>query len=1134
MRWCVLLVASLLFAAPAHASVRDTPDADPPVTDGAVRAVVRDGTTLYLGGDFQYVGPRTSLARLGADGRSTGTFPRVTAGSVHALLDDGAGGWFVGGSFRTIGGADVPRLAHVLADGSVDPAFRPAPSDAVRALALAGGTLYAGGSFHAPRRHLLVLDPATGAVDASAPEPDGTVRALATSGGTVLLGGSFDAVAGQPRRHAAALDATTLALTDWNPDTDGSVYAIAAAGADVYLGGRFGHVGGVARAHLAAVTADSGLATVWDPGADGRVRALAVDAGHVYAAGDFWILGGGLQRGYGRLDRATGAAVDLGTPLARDARALTLSGGRLYVAGERILAIDLSGGLAAWSAPYVGGSVHALAVRGGDVYAGGTFASAGGDPRAHLAAVDLRTGDPTGWDPGADAPVRALALHDGRLFAGGAFTQVAGAARDRLAAFDAGSGALTAFDGRADGTVDELVAGDDGVFAAGAFTTAGGQPRAGLAALDPATGDALAGWDPAPDGAVRALALQDGTLYIGGSFTTIAGAARSRLAAVDAGTGAATAFAPQLHNDYGAPAVTALAAGGHGSVFVAGEFDKVGGQYHVNAAELDGATGAARDWFAGWWTPTAGALAVHGNRVYLGTSRVREYDRATGDLKGTAYTDGRIRDLDASPGGLIAAGEFTEAGWTAARNLATWSPVPALLASPRITGTVADGETLQCTAGTWAGEPTGFDFAWLRDGTTVASGDHYVFTAADAGAELRCRVTARTRGGSAEALSSPAGGAEPPTALQGPSISGTAAYEQTVTCDPGTWSGTPTFAYRWLRDGSAIGGAQAAAYTLTQADAGSELSCRVVAANDGGIGTADAPATVIPDAPLSRPAPEITGTRGPGETLTCSTGAWDGSPTGYTWRWTNHRGEVLGTTDTLVLRDEDAGTMVSCDVRARNAGGVEHAYAWTWIPLPPPVNTVPPQVVGTPQPGMTLTCSTGTWTGAYWLVSIRWLRDGVPVASGRYWRPAAADVGHAVGCEVTKSNGRQTSARSPAVTIVPAPATTPPAPETPARTTPPVLTPPRTTPAVVRISIPRSAVVRRGRATVAVVRCPVGRTACLGAVIVGRHSRSVSVRSGRSARIRVRVRRPRRTARVLVHVSVDGRDTRRLLTLRRR
>jgi hypothetical protein len=241
VRFVLILLACLLTASPAHGAVGGTPDADPPVTDRPVETIVRDGSTLYLGGDFTYVGRRTSLARLGADGRSTGSFPRVTDGGVEALLDDGNGGWYVGGSFDTIGGADVPRLAHVLADGSVDPAFRPAPDGEVRALALAGGVLYAGGDFDAPRRNLMLLDPAGGTVLPDAPDPDGAVEALAANGGEVLVGGRFDAIGGVARRHVAAL-AGGIA-TSFNPDLDGTVRAIAVEGADIYLGGSFRHVG---------------------------------------------------------------------------------------------------------------------------------------------------------------------------------------------------------------------------------------------------------------------------------------------------------------------------------------------------------------------------------------------------------------------------------------------------------------------------------------------------------------------------------------------------------------------------------------------------------------------------------------------------------------------------------------------------------------------------------------------------------------------------------------------------------------------------------------------------------------------------------------------------------------------------
>jgi Domain of unknown function (DUF5122) beta-propeller len=189
LRHLIPVLAFLLTAAPADASVQDTaPDADPPVTNRKIETIVRDGSTLYIGGDFTYVGRRTSLARLGADGESTGTFPRVTDGAVEALIEDGAGGWYVGGSFETAGGADVPHLAHVLADGSVDEGFRPAPDGEVGALALSGGILYAGGA-----DGLALLDPADGSV-LPGPATNGAVEELTAHGGRVYVGGAFTAI----------------------------------------------------------------------------------------------------------------------------------------------------------------------------------------------------------------------------------------------------------------------------------------------------------------------------------------------------------------------------------------------------------------------------------------------------------------------------------------------------------------------------------------------------------------------------------------------------------------------------------------------------------------------------------------------------------------------------------------------------------------------------------------------------------------------------------------------------------------------------------------------------------------------------------------------------------------------------
>ena len=55
------------------------------------------GDTLYLGGDFTYLGPRTGpLALLDGDG-AVSRLPALDNGFVNARRADGAGGWYVGG-----------------------------------------------------------------------------------------------------------------------------------------------------------------------------------------------------------------------------------------------------------------------------------------------------------------------------------------------------------------------------------------------------------------------------------------------------------------------------------------------------------------------------------------------------------------------------------------------------------------------------------------------------------------------------------------------------------------------------------------------------------------------------------------------------------------------------------------------------------------------------------------------------------------------------------------------------------------------------------------------------------------------------------------------------------------------------
>lgn len=78
-----------------------------------------------------------------------------------------------------------------------------------------------------------------------------------------------------------------------------------------------------------------------------------------------------------------------------------------------------------------------------------------------------------------------------------------------------------------------------------------------------------------------------------------------------------------------------------------------------------------------------------------------------------------------------------------------------------------------------------------------------------------------------------------------PSITGTAQEGETLTADPGTWTGreTPALAYQWERDGTAIDGATAATYDLVTDDVGAEITVTVTGRNWAGSASETSAAT---------------------------------------------------------------------------------------------------------------------------------------------------------------------------------------------------------------------------------------------------------------------------------------------------
>ncbi|HZE19930.1 MAG TPA: hypothetical protein VE402_07395, partial [Candidatus Angelobacter sp.] len=216
MKRVLTFAVLLLFAVPVYAQ---TVRSDFWVTDGYVNDVKESNGTVYIGGAFTRVGPASGCAVpiSTTTGLPVANFPKV-AGSVAAIAPDGAGGWYLGGSFVSVGGVARANLAHLASDLSVT-SWDPAPDDRVECLAVTGGTVY--------------------------------------------VGGAFQNIGGQARAYAGAVDASTGLATSWNPDADSDVQTIALSGGTAYLGGSFNSLGGGAttRLYIAAVSASTGVPT---------------------------------------------------------------------------------------------------------------------------------------------------------------------------------------------------------------------------------------------------------------------------------------------------------------------------------------------------------------------------------------------------------------------------------------------------------------------------------------------------------------------------------------------------------------------------------------------------------------------------------------------------------------------------------------------------------------------------------------------------------------------------------------------------------------------------------------------------------------------------------------------------------
>lgn len=579
-------------------------------TDGHVEAVFHDSTnnTLYVGGSFQ------SIARIRTKGivldpltgQPSLSMPLLTGERVQASNPDGAGGFYVAGSFSINGQKDTIQIAHLNSEGvlqalplklKVDLYPNSAEYPYVTSMLEIDNRLYVSGYFTVVnglrRNHVFCYDLQTNMVTSWDPNPNYMVSKLAFKDSQIYLQGDFTMLGSTARGGFAVVDLLSGKPTDLNLVTDGNIKDILLQGDTLFLGGSFKKINNVNRSYVAAIHLKSGAVLDWSipisVDNNSYVRQLLAYNRKLYILGVFYISSpSNYIHDFAALDITSGAVVAMNSPTIPNYSSCARKDSILYFCGRlESYEGDLCGGYMAlnlntgkrqqWDAfanSYFDFPIT-ISVSGNKIFTGGIFKSIGVRRRS-IAAFDLGTGALLPLNPSPDGAVDCIAKSNDTLFLGGSFGKVAGVERPKLAAVHAITGKLLAWNmmmnNFSSDYVSNMVLYNRYLYISGTFSSIKGVSVGSSACIDFVSQEPIARGIPAGK-----YWIFGNTLYAGGIFTSVQGKPRSGLAAFDANTGALLDWKLPLKNTLGSldPMVTALEIR-DSIMYVGGRFYNVG------------------------------------------------------------------------------------------------------------------------------------------------------------------------------------------------------------------------------------------------------------------------------------------------------------------------------------------------------------------------------------------------------------------------------------------------------------------------------------------------------------------------------------------------------------------------------
>ncbi|TGL21728.1 hypothetical protein EHQ46_07700 [Leptospira yanagawae] len=545
----------------------------------SINSALVEPTRVLLGGDFNYVGPNVgNVAVLQTDSgllhEKTSCPYLEVSGNANVSISDGAGGFYIGGSFVSMRGETKNKIAHILPNCKLDPNFNaPSPtivSHYIEAMELDGGYLYIGGNFTnldgVARTGIARLNAQTGSLDSTwNPSIAGgsqSVFVLRKSGDHLYVGGRYTIINGFTRNSLARFSLSTgvldnlwaastvvndairdlafgrlttgtdvvLAVGDvsipqlyafqqsngavpvgWNVTfSGGNAYTVKFHQDKIIIGGGFTHVNGVSTGRLAVLNNTNGaiVSGFVNINANNEIDSSIIINNQLIFFGQFTSVSG-LERNYA-------AAINL------DNYSLTDFNPNFTHVGS----VDNN---------------KASLISDNRLVVPGSFTSANGVRRQHLAEISRITGKVTDWNPKVDLAVLKIKSFGTKIYITGAFSSYNDEPKTQgVVSLNQNDLSLTSdrFDLTTNPYVEDVCVGESKVFMGGSFDNAQGIAKYNMAAFDKSTGIIDSSWSATvTSGSVSSILEKDGFLYVGGGFTAIGGVSSNNLHRINASNG---------------------------------------------------------------------------------------------------------------------------------------------------------------------------------------------------------------------------------------------------------------------------------------------------------------------------------------------------------------------------------------------------------------------------------------------------------------------------------------------------------------------------------------------------------------------------------------------------------------------